>query len=136
MAYAATVTTTKIAPGSHGHLYDYVVDIAETGATATDEATISGLPVQGRIIRQICIHTAGTATTVDPVLGSATNPASAGKNLVLENATAAATVDNLPSPPVPYYSSTGILYHRSVSDGVSTDNSHTVRYLIRSGWVG
>ena len=136
MAYAATVTTTKIAPGTSGHLYDYVVDIAETGATATDEAVITNLPVRGRIIRQICIHTAGTAATVDPVLGAATNPATSGKDLILENSTAAATVDNLPSPAVPYYSSTGTLYHRSVSNGASTDNSHTVRYMIREGWVG
>lgn len=136
MAYAAVVTVTQLTPIAKEYLHNFIVDITETGATSTDEATITGLPVQGRIIRQICIHTAGTAATVDPVLGSATNPASAGKDLILENATAAATVDNLPSPAVPYYSSTGTLYHRSVSNGASTDNSHTVRYLIRDGWEG
>jgi hypothetical protein len=134
MAFASTVTVTQLDPVGKEYLHNFIVDIAETGATATDESVITGLPSQGRIIRQICIHTAGTATTVDPVLGSATNPAGAGKDLIMENATAAATVDNMPSPAIPYYSSTGTLYHRSVSNGASTDNSHTVRYFIRAGW--
>jgi len=121
---AATVTVTR--KGA-----EVVVQIAGTSIASTTEATIPLGFTKGRVLRQVCVKTAGSATTLDPILGTATNPS--GSSVVLENDTAAATVDNQPSPPVTFYTSTGILYHRSVPD-TGSDNSVTTEYHILVGW--
>jgi len=122
MAYAAVITLTR-----KGN--DYLVQIAETEAGGATEATITGIPVRGRVLRQQATLTAGSGSTIDPILGNATNPAAATASLVVENATAAATIDNMSDPAVPYVSATGTLYHRSVCDSGS-DNSVTTLYYI------
>lgn len=131
MAYAAVVTVQR-----KGN--DYLVQISETEAGAATEATITGVPIRGRILRQQATKTAGTAATIDPILGNATNPSAATASIVVSNDTAAATIDNVSSPAVPYISSTGTLYHRSVCASAS-DNSVTTLYYISgstaaNGW--
>ena len=121
MAYAAVISTTR-----KGN--DYLIQITETEAGAATEASFQ-VPIRGRILRQQASLTAGTATTIDPILGNAANPSAATASLIVANDTAAATVDNMSDPSVPYISSTGTLYHRSVCSAGS-DNSVTTLYYI------
>ena len=123
MAYAATVTITR-----KGN--DYVVTISETEAAAGSEATITGLPVRGRVLRQICSLTAGTGTTVDPKLTLTSG--GTGVNIVVENDTAAANVDNVSDPAIPFANTDAVMYHKSVVDA-DTDNSITTVYYISGG---
>ena len=122
MAYGAVITLTR-----KGN--DYLVQITETEAGGATEATITGIPIRGRVLRQQATLTAGTGTTIDPILGNAANPTAAAASLIVENATAAATIDNMSDPSVPYVSATGTLYHRSVCDA-GADNSVTTLYYV------
>lgn len=124
MAYAGTPTVTR-----KGN--DYIVTISETEAGAATEATITGLPRKGRVMRYKVDLTAGSGATVDPVLGTATNPA--GSTIVVQNDTAADPVDLQDVAGYRYYSATGTLYHRSVLNAGS-DNSVTVQILISADW--
>jgi hypothetical protein len=126
MAYSATVTIT------HAGGRDYLVTISETEAAAASEATITGLPKKGLLLAQLADKTAGSATTLDPRLTTASG-STLSTQTVIENGTAAATISNLADPAIPYYSATGVLYHKSVVDA-GTNNSVTTVYLIRAGW--
>jgi len=124
MAYAASVTVTR----RGGEIR---VTISETEAASTSEATIDLGVQKFRIHRQICQLTAGSGSTVDPILGNATAPS--GANIILENDTAAATADNAITGGVTGYSSNGTLYHRSQVDS-ATDNTVVSVYHITVGW--
>lgn len=146
MAYAASITVREVVSDTAvdgGRHADYVVTIAETEAGATSEASfaLSGtdstgapykLPSTGRVLAQIAILSAGTGTTIDPVLGEQTDPAAGAWRV--ENDAAAALVHNT-SRGVCY---TGIptFYHRSVPNNAATDHTITTRYYIRAGWDG
>lgn len=110
---------------------EIVVQITETSASSSTEETIDLGVTKGRILRQVCVKTAGSASTVDPVL--ARTSGGTGINIVVENATAAATIDNQVTGGVPFYSSTGKLYHKSSPD-TGSDNSISSEYLISVGW--
>lgn len=130
MAYSATINITR-----KGN--DYLVQITETEAGAATECSFQA-PIRGRILRQQATKTAGTAATIDPILGNAANPSAAAASIVVENDTAAATIDNVSDPAVVYVSNTGTLYHRSVCASGS-DNSVTTLYYISgstpaTGW--
>lgn len=127
MAYNATVTLTH-----HGGR-DYSIVINETEAGAATEATITGLPIKGRVVSQIAQLVSGTGTTIDPILGTATDPSSNANSIVVENDTAAAAISNLASPEVPYITTNGTLYHRSVCDA-GADNTVQTTYLLKAGW--
>jgi len=141
MAYAGTATVTALhAVGGNiqdrqaaGNSADYRLVIVETGATTTDELEIvlatAGLPVKGRVHAQYAILSAGTGTTIDPVLGLATNPAATAWRI--ENGTPAAAVHNQPSSPVKYTGAS--FFHRARPDAAA-DNSITTTYLISAGW--
>jgi hypothetical protein len=124
MAYAAAVTVTR----RGGEIR---VTISETEAASTSEATIDLGVQKFRVHRQICQITAGSGSTVDPILGNATAPS--GANIILENDTAAATADNAITGGVTGYSSNGTLYHRSQVDS-ATDNTVVSVYHITVGW--
>ena len=124
MAYAASVTVTRRGG-------EILVTISETEAASTSEASIDLGVQKFRVHRQICQLTSGTGTTVDPILGNATNPS--GINVILENDTAAATADNSITGGVTGYVSNGTLYHRSQVDA-GTDNSVSTEYHIVVGW--
>ncbi len=121
MAYAAVITSTR-----KGN--DYLIQIVETEAGAATETSFQ-VPIRGRILRQQASLISGSGATIDPILGNAANPTAAAVSLVVENATAAATIDNMSDPSVPYVSSTGTLYHRSVCNAGS-DNAVTTLYYI------
>ena len=131
---AATVTVTEAA--TWGRRRNYVLTIAETGAGASSEVSVVlsdyGLPNTGRVMAQIAILSAGTGTTIDPVLGEQTDPAAGAWRV--ENDAAAALVHNT-SRGVCY---TGIptFYHRSAPNNAATDHTITTRYYIRAGWDG
>ena len=133
MAYSATVTVTPVTATSWR---GYILTIAETEAAASSETEIvladAGLPAMGRIITQRSRLTAGTGTTIDPVLGNQTNPA-AGDWLV-ENDTAAAAVHNVPAAGIPYGSDITSFFHRAVPNDATADHSITTTYYIVSGW--
>ena len=126
MAYTPTVTITAVGSG------DYVVQVSETEAGPATEATIQGVPPKGRIRAQISQLVSGTGTTIDPVLGTATNPAASALTKILDNGTAAAGINNQATRPIDYYDVDGTLYHRSVCDAGL--NTVVTIYLISSGW--
>lgn len=121
----------------------YYVTITETNAGASDEVELTTvdnpasdrtkLPAKGRVLSQRCQLVSGTGTTVDPVLGRVTNPASNASYSIAENATAAASVINLADPPIVYSSTGNKLFHRSVPDAGSDNTIHTT-YEIMEGW--
>jgi hypothetical protein len=123
MAYNAVVTVTREGETT-------VIHISETDAANGDEATITGVPSTGEILRQTCVLTAGTGTTVDPVL--ATSAGGTGAAIVVSNDVAAATVDTA-YPVVAYTGGAGTLYHQSKVDA-GADNSITTVYLVSAGW--
>ena len=116
---------------------DFLVTIAQTNTTATEEVSLAGLPATGRIIRQVTCLISGTGTTVDPIIGTVTDPGLAANavQVVLENDTAAASTDNQPVGGACYHTPDGTLFYRSVMDAAA-DNTVNVRLLIRSGWTG
>jgi hypothetical protein len=124
MAYAASVTVDR----RGGEIR---VTISETEAASASEASIDLGIQKFRVQRQICSLTSGTGTTVDPILGNATNPS--GANVILENDTAAATTDNSMTGGVTGYVANGTLYHRSQVDA-GTDNVVISVYHLTVGW--
>jgi len=110
---------------------EIVVQITETSASSSTEETIDLGVTKGRVLRQMCVKTSGSASTVDPIL--ARTSGGTGVNVVMENGTAAATVDNQVTGGVPFYSSTGKLYHKSSPD-TGSDNAISAEYLIVVGW--
>jgi len=123
MAYANTVTVTRTSR-------EVVVTVTETECEATSEADPIDLGFsRGRILRQTCVKTSGAGATVDPIIGTTTNPS--GAAVVLENDTAAATVDNQVAGGATFNGS--ILYHRS-NPASGTDNAITTVYHILIGW--
>ena len=125
MAYGFTANLTPIG-GS-----DYLLTVTESEAATGSEWTVVGVPIKGRILRQVCVLSSGTGTTVDPVLTRTS--AGTGQNVVVENDTAAATVDTVSDPGIPYYDTDGTLFGKSTVDA-GTDNTIVSEYLIRGGW--
>ena len=130
MAYASTITVQQAGTGL------YVVLISETDATTTSEVEIDladeGLPACGAVVARRCAVTSGTGTTVDPILGDATDPAN-GAGWVFDNDTAANPVHEQPAVPITYGTQVSSLFHRSNVDS-GTNNSITTVYHIRQGW--
>ena len=124
MAYAAVVTVPR--RGS-----EILVEIAETDCEATSEATVTLAVNKFKIHRQMCELDSGTGTTIDPIIGNATNPS--GAALLLSNGTAAQSVDNSLTGGICCYDADGVLYHRSQPDA-GTDNTVTTLYLLTVGW--
>lgn len=123
MAYSASISKKY----QHG-LYEFT--IVELEASATTEFTLTGVPDYGYVIRSASQLTAGSGSTVDPVLGRATAPA--GITLITANDTAAASVDNIQTEGVPYTTLTaGTLFGRSVC-GSATDNAVTTLIYIKA----
>lgn len=132
MAYASTVTVSEMQVSSYA---GWRVTITETEAAASSEVEIVladyGLPSFGRVITQMSNLTAGTGTTVDPILGSATNPSTAIWRV--ENDTAAVRVHNVPATGIAYGDEITSLFHRS-NVNAAADNSITSVYYILKGW--
>ena len=131
MAFATPVLTPFTNVYGQRCLY---VTVAGTAIAAATEATLTLghqfltlLRIEGQL-------TSGTATTIDPAFGAATNPA-ADRN-ILTNGTAAAQVDMIPSNGFKAIASTtvaGIFYLRAVVDGGSADNVVAFQMYFRIG---
>jgi len=130
MAYASSITVQQAGTGL------YVVKITETEAAATSEVQINlatqGLPAVGSVVARRCAVTSGTGTTVDPVLGNATDPAN-GASWLFDNDTAANPVHEQPAVPITYGTQVSSFFHRSKVDA-GADNSITTVYHFRQGW--
>jgi len=125
-----------------GSRAEFEITISYTSAGTATEAAVplagtdsSGrvyqLPQMGRIFGQIGDLTAGSGSTVDPVLGNVTDPATGAWRL--ENGTAGAQVFNYVADGIPYsFPAGGSFYERPVPDSGS-DNAITTRYLLCAG---
>lgn len=125
MAYSNNVIISNLGKGRLS------VTITETEAAATSEAVITGIPITASLLKQVCVITSGTGATVNPILGAATNPG--GANIIVQNETAAAVINNLASPAIPFATATGTIYHRS-NVNAGADNSIISRYLFKGEW--
>ena len=126
MAYGFTFTLNAVGSG------DYVLEINESDCGPASEATVTGLPPKGRILAQISQIISGAGTTVDPILGTATNPGALNLTTILENDVAAIGVNNQAEQEINYYDTDGQLFHRSVPDtGLSVIKT---LYYLKSGW--
>lgn len=112
---------------------EILVQITETSVSSSTEETITLGVTKGRVLRQVSVKTSGSGSTVDPIL--ARTSGGTGINIVMENATAAATVDNQVTGGVPFYTPTGVLYHKSSPDS-GTNNAISSEYIILVGWEG
>tara|TARA_R110000824_G_scaffold78664_4_gene198448 strand:- start:7262 stop:7627 length:366 start_codon:yes stop_codon:yes gene_type:complete len=110
---------------------EIIVAITETSVAAGTEETITLGVSKFRILRQVCQLTSGSGSTVDPIL--ARTAGGSGVNILVENGTAAATVDNSVTGGVACYSSDGVIYHKSVPASAS-DNAVSTEYYILVGW--
>lgn len=133
MAYSATVTLTEL--DRVAGIRRFTLTIAETEAAQTSEKEIVlatvGLPPVGRIHSQLCKLTSGTGTTIDPILGNATSPATAMWKF--ENPAAAAQVHNQPDSAVKYGGITSF-FHRAVVNSAVADHVITTTYYVSEGW--
>ena len=120
--------TTAAAANVRSGIYQFL--ISEADGSASSEITLTGCPPVGRIIRIKAVKTAGTAATLDPIIGVDTNPA--GRGVVWENNTAAAVVDEQPAGGAAYVSNDGTLYWRSVW-AAATDNAAAIEIIIAAG---
>jgi hypothetical protein len=127
MPYSGTATVTKKTIAGRDY---YIVAITETEGAAASEATISGVPIVGRILDVTSTKTAGDATTVDPEIGRAATWTDLTQDEVWQNGVAAAHIDAQPGKA--YYSATGTLYWRA-SPSSGTNNSISSQILIAAG---
>ena len=130
MAYASTITVEQAGTGL------YVVTISETDASATSEVDIDlaaeGLPPVGAVVARRCAVTSGAGSTVQPVLGNASDPENAASWLFSTD-TAAQPVHQQPAAPITYGTQVSNLYHRAkVNSG--SNNAITTVLHIRRGW--
>lgn len=130
MAYAAVVSVEPVGDG------EYYVIINETDCGPTDEAVAYLLPNHGTVLRQVCQLISGTAVSVDPIAGWATNPG--GINVIVQVDAPAIAPDFVDiEGAATYYNEadTGqlTLYHRS-RPNAGADNVIQTRYHIQAGW--
>ena len=129
MAYAAAETRSST---HHDGVQHILIVLAETDAATASEATLSGLPVVGRVMRVTSSLTSGTGTVLDSIVGVSTAPA--GADVVVENGDPAAIVDMQTASGYRYYSPTGTLYLRNRVNDATADHVIASRLLIVAGW--
>lgn len=110
---------------------EIAVSISETSAGSGTESTITLGVQKFRVMRQLCQLTSGSGSTIDPVLTRTSG--GTGINILVENDTAAASVDNSVTGGVCCFSSDGVIYHKSVPNSGS-DNAISSEYAILVGW--
>ena len=109
------------------------VVITELEVSSTDEAGPIDLGMDRfRVLRQSTVKVSGSATTLNPILGRATNPT--GKTVLVENETPGDPIDNSPSPPVSCWAPAKNLYHRS-KPNIGSDNVIYTEYHIIKDWI-
>ncbi len=130
MAYSATVTeASKGADGGRNH---WAMSIAETEAAAGSEWSVGGLPKRVTIFAYKATLTAGTGTTINPILGNAAAFTASTQGHLATNDTTAAHIND--QTRLRAYLPTGTLYGRSTVDA-DTDNTIATEILIVEGWA-
>lgn len=135
MAYTATTTVENL--GGEDGERQFAVTIVETECGPTSETSFTlprvdhVRPVKvGQMCRVQCVKASGSATTVQPRLGS---DAAATGVKVQYLATAGASVDDQPAAAAIIRGTlTGTFYHRAQPD-TRSDNSITTVYIIEEG---
>ncbi len=130
MAYAAAVTESS--RGADGGRLHWAMSIAETEAAAGSEWSIGGLPNRVTIFSYKATLTAGTGTTINPILGNAGSFTASTQGHIATNDTTAAHINDQTA--LRCYLPTGALYGRSTVDA-DTDNTIATEILIVEGWV-
>jgi hypothetical protein len=82
-------------------------------------------------LNQLCTKSAGSASTVAPILVTAAASTAAVQTVC--QATAAADQSNAFDDDSRYHIENGTLYHRTVCDSGS-DNTITTVYFVQAGW--
>lgn len=131
MAFSqSTPTVTEV--GVAGGRRAVAVEFTETDGAAASESSFR-LPFKaGRIQRVSVEKTSGAAASYTPVTGTATGVAG---DDVVHTCGSAATPNETPNSGAgkPFYTASGVLYHRSAPDAGS-NNVSVVRYLISEGF--
>ncbi len=130
MAYAGTATiASKGADGGRNH---WAVTIVETEAAAGSEWSVGGLPQRVTIFSYRATLTAGTGTTINPILGEEAAFTASTQAHIATNATTAVHIND--QTVLRCYLPTGTLYGRSTVDAGS-DNTIATGILIAEGWA-
>lgn len=127
MAYAATVTITHSA-NVNGRRY-LVVTVAETEANSTSEYSFSVPFLVGTIASLKATRTAGTGTTIQPMIGTATGVAVSTQ--AREYQAPAAAAHQREAPMRSFYGP--ILYVRSTPNNAASDHTITTEWIIAGG---
>lgn len=109
----------------------YEVSFSETNISVSTEVQIVGLPKMGRIMRAKFEKTGGSATQLNPIVGTATDPG--GVTRVYEydvDEDVSTDIDVQPGVNGALFNCTGVLYHRTVPD-TGSDTDTNVYYLIK-----
>lgn len=106
---------------------------SETEIPASDDGDADAIPRQGRFLTRRATLSSGSGTTLEPILGEQTDPATNKTRIVGETAAAAADIYDQAAPPVPYNALYGDLYHRSRPDA-GADNAVVTVYHFLAGW--
>ena len=128
MAYAAAVTVTeKTISGRRYKLFT----IAETEAAATSEFELTSVFPMGQILVYRATLTAGTGTTINPIIGSAAAFTAATQAEHGTLSTTAAHVNE--QDPLIYSSTDGGIFIRSTANDATADHSISTLILIGEG---
>lgn len=126
---AATVEVAQIARA--GGRDQVMVTIAETSASSASEVTISGLPRCGVIVSYRATLSAGTGTTIHPVVGLAAGFATSTQDHLATATTTAAFVNEQGA--TAFCSADGKLYVRSTPNNAAADHTITTQIVIVEG---
>ena len=129
MAYTATVSAvTRYTINGRRH---YRFTVSETEAAAGSEFSVAGLPSIGRILQYRATRTAGTGTTIAPVVGRAASFLANTQDYI-GNAFAAAASGN--GAEMKYAGLTsGTMYFRSVPNNAASDHAISTEVVIVEG---
>lgn len=123
MAYSAAETRT----GTHHR--GIAISLAETEGSGTSEATLTNLPLKGRVVVVACDRSSGDASLVNPVV--MTSSGGSGRQIIAGNCGPEDAANNRGGW---YYETTdGTLYYRSQYNA-GTNNAGDVLLLIVPGW--
>lgn len=125
-ASTCTVTAFQI----DGTKYVYAA-IVETGARDTTEVACSGVPPVGTILAQRATLTAGTGTTLHPVVGSSAAFTTSSQSHIITATATAAHINE--QGRASYYSPTGVLYVRHAPNSSATDHAVSGNLIIAAG---
>ena len=130
MAYSYGTPSIVTQTGPDGREY-YLITISETEAASGSEWVVTGLPKVGRLLLYKATRTAGTGTTINPILGSAASFSASTQNHIATNATTAAHINDATSLPLAL--PTGTLYGLSTPNSAVADHTISTLMVIAAG---